>query len=453
MKEKLKKILVFLIPIIILSTILFAFFPGIMSYDSENQWNQVQSGQINNAHPFLTTYVMYLLSKIWNNPTVVALFQIIVFSLMWGAISLYIFKKNYKKSYIYNIILCFIPIIFIYAITLWKDILYSYFLLILSFMLLKGVDKKYDYNIVESLLIGFFLALTMLYRHNGIIVGILLLIVFIYKLFKFKVKFKKIFVLFLATISSFLILNLPKQLFLYEEPVQNNQASLSTADSYVIFVLSTFYNNNSITDKKDLEIMHNIVEEKIWKEYYNPSLINIIVSRPEIDRNYFAENKKIIYNLLIKYSIKKPHILIKHYLMADALLYNPYPLSEVYVFPYSEWYPTYGFYGITESKIPFLQKTLTFITKITFKLRHILYRPIYPLALSILLLFDLYKKKKIKKESFIIITPMIFNTVSLMPINVAQDLRYVYINFLTFFFVLLLYINKQKLNLKILKKH
>ena len=139
--------------------------------------------------------------------------------------------------------------------------------------------------------------------------------------------------------------------------------------------------------------------------------------------------------------------------MVDALLYNPYPLSEVYVFPYSEWYPTYGFYGITESKIPFLQKTLTFITKITFKLRHILYRPIYPLALSILLLFALYKKKKIQKESFIIITPMIFNTVSLMPINVAQDLRYVYINFLTFFFVLLLYINKQKLNLKILKKH
>ena len=248
MKEKLKIILVFLIPIIILSTILFAFFPGIMSYDSENQWNQVQSGQINNAHPFLTTYVIYLLSKIWNNPAVVALFQIIVFSLMWGAISLYICKKNYKKSYIYNIILCFIPIIFIYAITLWKDILYSYFLLILSFMLLKGVDKKYDYNIVESLLIGFFLALTMLYRHNGIIVGILLLIVFIYKLFKFKVKFKKIFVLFLATISSFLILNLPKQLFLYEEPVQDNQASLSTADSYIIFVLSTFYNNNAITD-------------------------------------------------------------------------------------------------------------------------------------------------------------------------------------------------------------
>ena len=84
MKNKIKNILFFLLPIIILLIIQQAFYPAIMSYDGLIQWNQVQSGKIDNAHPFLTTFVMRLLSKIWNNPGIVVIFHILVFSTMWG---------------------------------------------------------------------------------------------------------------------------------------------------------------------------------------------------------------------------------------------------------------------------------------------------------------------------------------------------------------------------------
>ena len=58
MKNKIKKLLVFLIPIIILLIIQQAFYPAILSYDGQVQWDQVQLGKIDNAHPFLTTYVI-----------------------------------------------------------------------------------------------------------------------------------------------------------------------------------------------------------------------------------------------------------------------------------------------------------------------------------------------------------------------------------------------------------
>ena len=53
MKNNIKKLLVFLIPVIILLIIQQAFYPAILSYDGQVQWNQVQSGKIDNAHPFL----------------------------------------------------------------------------------------------------------------------------------------------------------------------------------------------------------------------------------------------------------------------------------------------------------------------------------------------------------------------------------------------------------------
>ena len=49
MKNKIKNILFFLLPIIILLIIQQAFYPAIMSYDGLIQWDQVQSGKIDNA--------------------------------------------------------------------------------------------------------------------------------------------------------------------------------------------------------------------------------------------------------------------------------------------------------------------------------------------------------------------------------------------------------------------
>ena len=67
-------------------------------------------------------------------------------------------------------------------------------------------------------------------------------------------------------------------------------------------------------------------------------------------------------------------------------------------------------------------------------------------------------KAHVEKKYWLLLTPCLFNTLSLLPINLAQDLRYVYINYLTLLVVGLIFIveydfNKIKILLnKIVKK-
>ena len=86
MMNKLKKyyIIIFLITLLVLFLILLGFYPGIVSYDGNNQWQQVKSGIITNAHPFFSTFFMFLLSKIWNSVTIVIIYQIVLFSISWS---------------------------------------------------------------------------------------------------------------------------------------------------------------------------------------------------------------------------------------------------------------------------------------------------------------------------------------------------------------------------------
>ena len=86
-----------LIPFIIFIILYFAYYPGIITFDGNNQWQQVQSGIITNAHPFFSTYFMYLLSKIWNSTNIIILFQILVYSVIWGYFCK-LLKENNKKT-------------------------------------------------------------------------------------------------------------------------------------------------------------------------------------------------------------------------------------------------------------------------------------------------------------------------------------------------------------------
>ena len=79
-----------------------------------------------------------------------------------------------------------------------------------------------------------------------------------------------------------------------------------------------------------------------------------------------------------------------HYIQADSMLYNPAPLGSLYVFEFSDWNPYYSFDHNTDSKLPFLRKIVTGWINVTYNkpyiLRVILYRPVYPFAISILLM-------------------------------------------------------------------
>ncbi|MEG2379490.1 MAG: hypothetical protein RSB77_04640 [Bacilli bacterium] len=447
--NKIKNIIIFLIPFIIFLIVLLAFYPGILSFDSINQWNQVQSGIINDAHPFLTTYIMFLLSKIWNSTAMICLFQIAVFSFVWSYFCNYIrkiSKYSFNKQIIFTVVMCLFPIMFLYSITLWKDILYSYYLMFLSILLLIGVKKKFQYSITEILLVGFLISIATLYRHNAIIPTFLIFCFLIYYFIKEKINFKKIILLICSILSFYTILDMPEKILKKEEIKKEPEISFLT--TYSIYALSTFYNYNVKFTKEEYELLHNVIPKNLWTEKYDRYLINTLLFVPELNKEYANKHASEITKLVLKYGLKYPHIGVLHYLQADSMLYNPLPLGSLYVFDFSEWRPYYGFDEKTDTKLPMVRKCLTGLVNITYNkpyiLRVLLYRPIYPLALSVILMFIMIKRKWIEKRMWFMMSPMLFNTLSLLPINIAQDLRYVYINFLTLPLVLMLFLSIYK---------
>lgn len=152
----------------------FVFFPAIMSADSSNQWEQVLQFDFENSHPFQHTLIMYLLSKLWNSPAVVALFQLTISSFLIAHFLNFFSKQKIKTECLWYAFLFFLifPAFSVYNITIWKDVLFTQLIVLLCIFFVKHFIGGKDKTLVNFWEIVFFsatLVLVSVVRHNGII--------------------------------------------------------------------------------------------------------------------------------------------------------------------------------------------------------------------------------------------------------------------------------------------
>lgn len=449
-------IIISAISFLILFIVLLGFYPGLVSYDGNNQWQQVQSGIITNAHPFFSTYFMFILSKIWNNITIVVIYQIILMSISWGYLCKSLGKVNKKQiifMYIFSIITMLTPLICIYSITVWKDTIYTLYLFLCSIMLFDWGNNEYSFTIPKYCLLGFMIAMVFSYRHNGIIVAILLLlIVYVLCIRKLRKKiiskdnFKKSFCILCTFIVIIFIISIPKKIVLDASNKKinsqiNDDVSYSTLDSYMLWMMGAHLKENNIKNISDKEFLNKIIPIKTWKKVYNPHLINDTGLASDFDKKYLVKNSSKFENIFIKYSVKYPLTIFNHYLKADALLIDPLASFHGYVYIYCfsglSYLPDYT---NIRPKISVVNNVYNKLIGYSLKKPFIMfYQPAFILYLSLFITFIL-AKRVYGKRIWLFSLPMILNIVSLLPINLAQDLRYVYINYLTFFGLLLMLI-------------
>ena len=192
--EKGKKLrwLVYALPMISVWVVyLLAFWPGMMSADSMDQWGQMLTGQYVDHHPAFHTFTIWLLTRIYPSPAVVALAQIIALGLVAGAILAYFEKLGVRRWMLWLAVLLFAvtPVNGTMVNTLWKDIPYSTALLGFTFLVFKLVQTKGQWISQKWswFILGITSALVMLIRYNGppIILGVfVLLIAFFYRQWK-----------------------------------------------------------------------------------------------------------------------------------------------------------------------------------------------------------------------------------------------------------------------------
>lgn len=446
MSRKIKKfdIVLFLIPFIMFLIALFIYYPGILSFDSYNQLEQIRTGVYSNGHPFIHTLIEMGCLKIFNSPFSIAFFQILVFSFIWTIICKYNRKNGSRCEKILQVILtiliCINPINSIMSITLWKDVLYSYIILLICFVLEIFVDKHFDLNIKNLAFMAFLLIFASNIRHNGLIItyllGALLVIILAFK------NFKKLhwlyFSIFLVAFNY--IFMIPFALF----DVKKETSSSSVLDSKVI-QLSGAYLVNDKFSIDEIRILSKYVNIEKLRENYNPFFMDKVSGQSEINSSMLNESRDELYFMVLSKSLREPRIFIDFEIKNTTVLFgiyrpsgcigtilntsivaenqdsNIYPVNEnSFIYKASNNYV----YGVMSN--PFLC-VLMYSSGLYFWIS------------IIMCVYFCYRKIK---GSFLIIFPNLLNLLGLVLTIPVQDVRYVYPNFLVVYLLSLIFISK-----------
>ncbi|WP_405304197.1 hypothetical protein [Methanobrevibacter sp.] len=321
-----KDLIIFLIPVIIFSFYLYIYNPGILTFDSFNQLHQIATGEYTNWHPFFHTFIEMILLKIYASPVIIGIAQILTFSIIWMFICNY-FRKDYVNTnlksitedrqfilqVIVTLIISAIPINAIYAITLWKDIFFGYFLLLLCFLIKVLVDEKGDVSLKFIILLSAVMAVVSQIRPNGIYIILPLIIVFAYYLYKnnnsenFFIKMPVLAIIFILLIAS---LNIVYDV----EDTQKDAVFAKTTH------MLANYDLHHMLSAEDSAKLHEMINETTIKENYNSFFTDPI--RNTANQDVYDSNKATYLGMAVSYSLKNPVHFIKYMLGSSEITWD-----------------------------------------------------------------------------------------------------------------------------------
>lgn len=309
---------IFLIPIIIFSVYLAVFSPCIATYDSFNQLHQIASGSFTNWHPFFHTFINMICLSIYPSTSLICVLQIVTFSIMWMIICKYHrdddngTHRNFKLQVIFSIIICIIPINAIYSITLWKDILFSYFLMFLCFLAKVMIDRQGKVDFKFILLLSIVIAFVAELRGNGLYVALIVLA--IYALYLFLKKNQKMAVaLPILTITFILLI---ASLNIAYDVEDNEKDAIATKVAHML----ADYDLNLEMDDADRDQIHKLINKDKVKEAYKPTKSDPIFAITDYDE--YDNNKGTYIGLAMKYSLKNPLHCLQYLFGSSPMVWN-----------------------------------------------------------------------------------------------------------------------------------
>ena len=470
-----KDLIIFLIPVIIFSFYLYVYNPGILTFDSFNQVHQIASGRYTNWHPFFHTFIEMLLYKIYSSPISVGIFQILTFSIIWMVICKY-FRNNDKNinfadiksdrefiiQSIITLIICLIPINAIYSITLWKDVLFSYAILFLCFLIKVLVDRKCKVSIKFIVLMGFVMACVAQLRLNGIYVIVPLLIIMAYYLYrhdkteKFFIKLPVIAIIFILLIASLNVV--------YN--VEDNAKDATLSKTTHMLANYDLYHK---LDAKDSAKFHELINETAVKDNYKTFFTDPV--RNAANESVFEANKGEYIGMAVKYSLQDPIHFIKYMLSSSEITWDitrdsywqgkPYYINEdganlessrnnyfkaYHTKPVADYE---NVTGVNEgSGLYNMLNSFVYTARTNVVLDTLFESPALYMFLSILAMAGIYYMTK-SKDIILVYLPNLFNILVVFVSIPTQDNRYLYPNLLVFYLLVIIIVGilaKQKLS-------
>lgn len=311
-------LILFLIPFITFLYYLYVYNPGVLSFDSYYQLHQIVINQFDNWHPFFHTFIEMLCLKIYPSTISIGVLQIFTFSTMWMIICKYnrndeIKSKKFFLQVLLTLLICFIPINAIYSITLWKDILFSYFLMFLCFLIEVILDKKENMSILFLIILALTMAFVFHLRSNGIFVVLALLIFF--AVYFFKNNRSKKYYITIPTLTIIFILLISSLSLIYN--VEDTQKDVIYDKT--VHILASYDLNVDVSDA-DKQKIHELISEKDIHEKFDPTFTDPTYA--VANEQVFDNNKKDYVMMVIDYSLKNPLNFVEYLLDSSSMVWD-----------------------------------------------------------------------------------------------------------------------------------
>jgi hypothetical protein len=454
-------------PFIISLLYFWAFYPGILIIDSVNQWQQAHSTFYNDWHPVMMTWLIKLLTLLWDNPASYIILQIILTSLITGYI-IYSFEKVRINTWFLAFGLLFLslfPIIGLYSVTIWKDTLFSYFFLLFTTMLIQIIYSKGKWLKSYIHLIGLYLSLCGLvfFRHNGWPVLLATIIIFLFFLRK---KYWPLYGVFFLVIVTYLCVTGPIYHHFKVFPAESTE-------SYAIplqQVGRVIYEGGSLTEEQN-QFFNRLFPINEWKQKYKRTEIDPVKFSVHFDKEFLKDNKKEFFSNWLAVCINNPKLVLsalydevqlawKLYVPQEDMrpifryksftTYRPvYFLTIENIRKYHPDYVQFNYYEYgSQNANSKISGVINNIDKIfTHGLLRVTVMPAFYLYLTILFLYVLILKGHWKY--LLSAVPFFLNLGSMFVAMPAQDPRYFFVNYLLvipFFFLATLTIRKRDKN-------
>lgn len=234
LKLNYRDLAIFIVPILIFSLYVYIYNPGVLTASSYSQLHQIVSGQFTNAHPIFHTLFEMACLKIFKSPISIGIIQMIIFSVLWMIICNYHRDDSADSSneffmqFIITLIICLIPINAVYSITLSSNILFSYSVMFLCFLIKVMIDAKGQIDKKLIIIMAITLAIMSGLSTYGIYIALFSLMTILYYLFdKNPPENTYIILVGIALIGMLLIGSLN---FIYD--VDNDTSNIKTNDAF-----------------------------------------------------------------------------------------------------------------------------------------------------------------------------------------------------------------------------
>ncbi|WMT19835.1 DUF6020 family protein [Parageobacillus toebii] len=413
---------------------LIAFFPGTMTADSIFQWEQAHTGKFNDWHPVMYTFFIMLVTAVWDSPAAIVIAQIIIISIVIGYCLFELEKAGAPKWAVWTVSILFAvsPVNGIYSITVWKDILYSTFILLFTTLICKLIMTNGNWlNRFPSFIFFTMAALgVVFFRHNGFVVCLASLII-LFAVFRHLWK-RWLLVISLVVVIHYAVTG-PLFTYLNVTPSDPNEA-LSIPTQQIARVIAY---NGEMTEQQ-AEYINKIMSLDLWKKFYNPYVTDPIkFSGYYNKRAIFPDHLSTYLRTWWEICLQNPRLVIEAMMKQTSLVWQMNEPND----GYTSMFVTNVFYGnkfgLKNEVIsqPITNMVGTYLKWSETTGKPFLWRPaVYMFSI---LLFTFIAFLRNDRKAWLLPIAVLLNAGTVFIALPAQDFRYLYSNSLVFFIAFL----------------